>query len=196
MASQYNAEQIQLTKESLFDALMQLMAHKDFNDLSISAVTRKAGVSRMAFYRHYNILEDLISEHLDDIITDYQMKITKNQINNYELADVFFVCFREHLQFILNLQRSRLTGMVFDKLVNFVTLFSESVICVDGCTSEVTDYNIRFVVGAFFSVLMSWSQNGMKESAEQMAMLICDELSKHISGIVSVQSFSTLEKSV
>ncbi|ANK62963.1 TetR/AcrR family transcriptional regulator [Loigolactobacillus backii] len=185
MTNQSNSEQTQLTKESLFNALMQLMTFTDLNDLSISAVTRKAGVSRMAFYRHYNILEDLISEHLNDIMADYQARLTKDKINNYELSYTFFVCFRPHLQFILNLQRSRLTGMLFDKLVSFVVSFSESIVCVEECPGKVTDYNIRFVVGGFFSTLLAWSQTGMKESAEQMAMLVSAELAKHISGIVN-----------
>lgn len=38
-----------ITKESIFTALMILMEKKNFKEISITEITKKAGVSRMAF---------------------------------------------------------------------------------------------------------------------------------------------------
>lgn len=49
MTNKYNAEQNKITKESILGALMSLMEKKDFKNISITELSQKAGVSRMAF---------------------------------------------------------------------------------------------------------------------------------------------------
>lgn len=61
-----NNSQNLITKESIFTALMILMEKKNFKEISITELTKKAGVSRMAFYRNYNNLEDIITDYLDE----------------------------------------------------------------------------------------------------------------------------------
>ena len=46
-----NNEANQITRESICLALVSLMDIKDFEKISISELTRRAGVSRQSFYR-------------------------------------------------------------------------------------------------------------------------------------------------
>ena len=62
-----------ITKESIFTALMILMKKKNFKEISITEITNKAGVSRMAFYRNYNIKEDIITTYIDELLKEYQL---------------------------------------------------------------------------------------------------------------------------
>ena len=41
-----------IVKESLTDALFTLMSNKEFNDITITELSKKAGVSRLSFYRN------------------------------------------------------------------------------------------------------------------------------------------------
>ena len=54
-----------IVKESLTDALFKLMSKREFNDITISELSKKAGVSRLSFYRNYNSKEDIIINYLD-----------------------------------------------------------------------------------------------------------------------------------
>ena len=54
-----------IVKESFTDALFNLMTKKDFNNITISELSKKAGVSRLSFYRNYNSKEDIIINYLD-----------------------------------------------------------------------------------------------------------------------------------
>ena len=49
-------------KECLFTALLILMQSKNFHEITVTELTKKAGVSRMAFYRNYETIEDIIIE--------------------------------------------------------------------------------------------------------------------------------------
>ena len=49
----------QIIRESITEALLILMENLSFSDITISALTRKAGVSRVSFYRNYKSKEVL-----------------------------------------------------------------------------------------------------------------------------------------
>ena len=55
-----------IVRESLTDALFSLMSKKEFNDITITELSKKAGVSRLSFYRNYNSKEEIIVKYLDD----------------------------------------------------------------------------------------------------------------------------------
>jgi len=67
---QNNIEANALTKECIESALILLMKEKDFQSISITDITKKAGVSRTAYYRNYTSKEDILSNYLTNIIQD------------------------------------------------------------------------------------------------------------------------------
>lgn len=186
MMNTYNAEQNKITKESIFMALMAVMEKKDFKNISITEVAQKAGVSRMAFYRNYQILEDVLTEHLEEMFAEYSILLASNEVSNYEMTRLYFYYFRQHQAFINNLLRSKLTHLILEQSVEFLDEFSQSIVCTINCTPEFERYNIRFIAGGIFNVLMTWCTHGMLESDELMAELVCERLSNQIIGIASV----------
>ena len=48
------------TQEYIITALLQLLHKKAFAQISVTEVCRKAGVSRMSFYRHFESREDVL----------------------------------------------------------------------------------------------------------------------------------------
>ena len=42
----------EFTKNCIMEALLQLMHIKNYNDITITDITKRAGVSRMSYYRH------------------------------------------------------------------------------------------------------------------------------------------------
>lgn len=183
MPNKYNLEQNHLTKESILEALILLMKKKDFKNISVTEVTKKAGVSRMAFYRNYQIMEDVIIDHLENMFNDYLTLLMQQKISNYEMTRLYFYYFRQHQLFIATLLQARLTHLILEQSVEFLDEFSKLLICEIDCSPEFERYNIRFIAGGFFNVLMTWCEHGMVESDEQMAELVCERLSNHITEI-------------
>jgi len=183
MTNKYNVEQNKIAKESIFGALMSLMEKKDFKNISITEVTQKAGVSRMAFYRNYSIMEDILINHLDDMFREYSNLLNPKEISNYEMTRLYFYYFRQHRKFISNLLRSKLTHLILERSVEFLNTLSKALTCTMDCSPEFEKYNIEFVAGGFFNVLMMWCKSGMTESDEKMAEIVCERLSNHITGI-------------
>ncbi len=42
------------------NALISLMEEKDYNSISITDITSKAGLSRVTYYRHFDTKEDVL----------------------------------------------------------------------------------------------------------------------------------------
>lgn len=103
MTNAYNLDQKQLTKDSILGALLIIMDKKEFKKISISEVSQKAGVSRMAFYRNYEILEDVLMEHLDTINRAFVQVIDREHVNNYEMTKRYFSHMKSHKDFLMKL---------------------------------------------------------------------------------------------
>lgn len=175
MINKNNMLQNRIAKESIFTALMILMEQKNFNEISITEVAKKAGVSRMAFYRNYNLMEDIIINHIDEFFKKYSEQILNSEkINNYESACIYFSYFRKHDRLIDNLNKSNLTHLILERSTEFLRLLLNNIIFVESCSSEKDRYYIEFLSGGFYKVLIEWAKGGMKESDEYMAGIVCD----------------------
>ena len=61
-------------KQDMYKALLRLMGDKAFSSISVSDITSEANVSRMSFYRNYNAIEDILTEHLVEVVEKYRAK--------------------------------------------------------------------------------------------------------------------------
>lgn len=50
----------QQTEKALVDSLIDLMKEKNFNDISVTDITRSVGINRGTFYIHFNDKDDLL----------------------------------------------------------------------------------------------------------------------------------------
>lgn len=71
------------SKNYITTALLQLLETHDFNDLKVSQVVKKAGVSRMAFYRNFDSLEQVLTQYFEDKIGNAFMMV-KSDISTAE----------------------------------------------------------------------------------------------------------------
>lgn len=59
-------------KECIVSALLQLTDIKPLSSVTISELCKKAGVSRMTFYRNYASVEDIFTKRLAEIFQQYK----------------------------------------------------------------------------------------------------------------------------
>lgn len=175
MENKNNTLQNHITKESIFTSLMILMQQKNFKEITITEMTKKAGVSRMAFYRNYDVMEDIIICYLDELLQEYSSQILDlGEINTYESICLYFSYFRKHEKLMTNLINSNLTNLLLERCIKlFNTLCKESV-CPKLFSPINKSYVIEFIAGGLYRLLIEWAKNGMKESDEDMATLVCN----------------------
>ncbi|MEG0979732.1 MAG: TetR/AcrR family transcriptional regulator [Oscillospiraceae bacterium] len=167
-----NHELNQLTKESVFSSLMLLMKKKDYNQITITDITKKAGVSRMAYYRNYTSKEDIIICYLDDLFETYLNEIIgKEDATFFQVYLCFFSYFRKQKDLIEALIKANLSFLILDKFNDYITLIFKKIF-YNVSSSNLSSYELHYATGGLYKVLIEWVNDGLKESDEEMATII------------------------
>lgn len=58
------------TRQTIRDAFIDLLEHKRYNQITISELTKAAGINRVTFYLHYKDLDDFIMQLVDTLIEE------------------------------------------------------------------------------------------------------------------------------
>lgn len=175
MVNKYNDSQSRITKESIFTALMILMQQKNFKDISITEISLKAGVSRMAFYRNYNVKEDILITYIDELFQEYSKEIlSKEKTEVYENVRLYFSYFRKHERLISNLINSNLINMLLEKCIEYFHGLAQEVSCNKSYSTEKQKFWIEYITGGLFNILIEWAKGGMKQSDNYMANIVSE----------------------
>lgn len=67
----------QKNKKALQQAFIELTVEKGYSALTVSAITKRADVDRMTFYSHYDTIDDIFREFVDDMEREISQKISE-----------------------------------------------------------------------------------------------------------------------
>ncbi len=167
-----------LVKECIVKALIELMNKKNFDEISITEICNKAGVSRMSYYRNYYTKKDILQFYLDDISKEFKTE-THNLINfniytNKNVIKYLFTYFKKYSFFAKTLLKANLSGMLQETLNKY--LEEETKIA---SRSAYQKYHMYSYAGALYNVYIKWIENGMKESIDEISSYFC-EANKYI----------------
>lgn len=168
MGNHSNNAENQLVKECIYTSLTTLMKSQEFRDITITEIARKAGVSRMAYYRNYGSKEEILTGYLDDLFQIYFNELVEHdKIDVYQFTYKFFVYFRKNKTLILNLIRANLSLLILDRFDIYLSSIFMKLINRYPPTKSDTLY-MHFLAGGLYKVFIEWIKNGLKESDEEM----------------------------
>lgn len=173
-----NQESNRLTRECLQTALIYLMNEKPFEQIHISELARRSGVSRTAFYRNYTCKEDILAEISNSIVQDVAASFLE-ECGHDDSYGWFCSCFskvKTNAEPFRLLLRAR---MPRDSLVGTGSVLEKWI----PANTPAAHYRLLALEGAFINILADWLRSGMKDSVEDMARLCADQLGHTIRGI-------------
>ena len=62
-----NNRMVEKSKKAIKDALLEIMYEKDFKQITVNELLKRANVSRGTFYAHFSNLEDVRQQLIDDL---------------------------------------------------------------------------------------------------------------------------------
>ena len=164
-------------KQDMYEALLRLMESKPFSAIGVSDLTSEAGVSRMSFYRNYNVIEEILMEHLDEVVEEYKAKEVEE--HDTESAMVFygktymlrcFSFFYLHREFIDALIAAGMGDLFLEKITEH--LVSKWVDTKKETREEIL--RISAFAGAIYNMYREWSREEFVESPEDVAAILYD----------------------
>lgn len=174
-----NEESNRFTKECIETALLELMKEKKFNDLSITDIVNRAGVSRSAYYRNYSSKKDILNKHLNTIVETIteSLDLHKDHYSDYNFWLAVFTRVRTYSDKFEVLLKAGFDGII---LLSANETMLERISKEDGVVIE--KYELFFLIGAFYNLLREWVSSGMKETNEEMAK-VGQQLGKRFTSI-------------
>ena len=78
---------IKRSKEYITEAILQLLNKKKYENITITDIAEKAGVTRITFYRNFESKDDIIKQYIQNIFSQYKWN-DKLDIT-YQIFDFF-----------------------------------------------------------------------------------------------------------
>ncbi len=165
-----NREDLSLTRKYMAMALVMLMEEKPYDEISITEITNKAGLSRMAYYRNYNSKEDIFVHYLLDVGGELTENLSSHRYSS--LHDMI-------VQVGLFLQGNYTVALAAVKAGQSERLMMELTKKIFSAFPEITgnaenEYIASFYLGAVLGVFRKWFEREMSESVYEIADIICN----------------------
>lgn len=164
---------VRRTKERLRQALLQLLLEKPYEAISVQQILDVADVSRAAFYAHYQDKDGLFLAGLPENVLHYgAWEVTDELLPpvtglfEHLVAGQAWVRAMQGTAVMQLVQQKARQRMVENWLAHLQRLQAAGVIQA-GDVEAVAHY----LTGALLSLLLWWSQGGMKQTPEAMNAL-------------------------
>ena len=174
------------TKKMIRSALAELIEEKGFINISVTDLTQRADINRGTFYLHYVDKYDLLEKTEDEIIKEIEKETRHLDSVNMMNIDTtneplpfmvkLFEYFRENSAIIKSVLGFKGDPTFDGKIKKFIetNLFekqkSKSFNVDQAVISE--EYFIPYILSADLGVIQHWLEKGMKESPEEMALML------------------------
>ena len=166
------------TREAIFSAFVELLSKKDFNEITVGEIIKKADIARATFYAHFETKEYLLKELLEELFC-HIFDSNSNEYNNHkhifncDAPDSVFLHLFQHFKkndnnilellssqnndLFLSYFKTNLKTMIKSQLDLFKTRKNEKL---------PDDFWINHITSTFVETLRWWVDNGMKETPE------------------------------
>ena len=159
---QYSSKEAsEICRECIQAALIRLMKTKELKDITITELTKTAGVSRTTYYRNYYEKTDVLQDLFNSLMREIAAEILAAQ-TVYETAFAVFDGIRRNA----DVYQILLKAHYAEAMLREITRIASSDLPEDQPLGQM---RVAFLSGALFNMVCVWLDNGMQQMPEQMA---------------------------
>lgn len=165
--------QTERSRQWLVEALLQLMETTPFRKISITDLTRKAGVSRLTFYRNFESKEDVLRLHYREVFQKYLEHLEQERITTPR--DALELCYRdwkseEHeIGLVL---KNHLEQLIYEPFEEYL----EVLLTKYRIGTRLSRNQKRFLVGGLYFSMLDWVEHPQHTTPEEQAAEILSML--------------------
>lgn len=176
------------TQQWIMDALLLLMNHTHYREITIVDIVTQAHIGRRTFYRYFKNKDDVLLLHCQIILQDFAMNIRgKEKLTLYSVSLSYFEFWQRQLDFLELLRKCNMLHFVGERLFDFlvqVALWVEHVSPEQvGAALAKQDkyyYAHYFNIGGYWSLTTLWLNQSPRKSPEEMATILVDIIDRQL----------------
>ena len=171
------------SKKWIMDSLLALMNEKEFNNITITEIIKRADLTRQTFYRHFTSKEDVLHAYISEIYNNCFEKVnTLEEKTLFNVLVTYFTYWENNKDLLLLADKCNLNYNIMDfyykYMDNALDMITDKVVSKN--ENEI-NYVKNFILGGFINVKMIWMKNNFKEGPQELAQTIINLLNPYIS---------------
>ena len=168
-------ERKQKTKKNISLALYSLLLRKPYEEISVSEICEKAGVSRVSFYHYYDKKDDILIQYSDEKFAEFFDDFTKLENMSFEnLLIHMFQFLKGNSRQLVILRYAKKEEILMEQFYSYCRYIFSNNITSPLVKDKNNPLRVPFLVGGVFQIIMRWLDEGMNPSPEVMAKYVID----------------------
>ena len=153
-----------IVQEWMALALIDLTKEKPFEKITVTEITKHAGVSRMTFYRNYHSTQEILESYLN-YLTEVNTEGVREEMqnsSNFDYTLFQFHFFKQHASFLKGMIQAGKADMILQKM-------NENI---DKAIGIEKKYELRGYTGMLYNILLTWISEDFYTPAEKLNSII------------------------
>ncbi len=169
-------------------ALIELLNKKDYEFLSVKEICKKAGVNRSTFYLHYDNIDDLLYETIENLNKNFsacfgeENKDFANQINSKQKKDLILITPKYLLPYLKHVKEHK---MVYQVSFKHPTLMQSNekysylqnkilfpIFDIFNIDKNARKYISAYYISGVYAIVDEWIKGGCKDDENMICELI------------------------
>ena len=174
-------ERYSVADEAILGAFFKLVKEKKPDRITVSDITKTAGIARSTFYNHYQDITSLISAVEDKTIYDvFSMMENFQPKNDRDICSSYFLTLCRYTMenpFLSGLLSTPHGNDLFEKMLTMLHHYvteTTSNSRPDRHTKEEVSYVITCAIGSTIGVLHKWSRDNFNLAPEVIADILSE----------------------
>ena len=176
-----NDLRVKRTHKLILDALIELTVQKGFSAVTVSDITKYAGINRATFYRHYEDKFDLLNKYAQDVYelldTPLEEKPQKSSETNVYQMHLRLVKIFEHVRDNAKFYRVMLgengDPVFAEKIRKYIQKRILRSLPVDLQKDEMSiDLYVSYSSSASLGAVLWWLEHDMPYTSEEMTKIL------------------------
>ncbi|WP_409022044.1 TetR/AcrR family transcriptional regulator [Dellaglioa sp. P0083] len=158
--------QAKLSKNLIIDSLIELLKIKSYQEITITEITKKAGVARLTFYRNFENKDAILLTRSDYLFDQFYAELKSNQAE-ISLKNIFKLAFNywhNDSEFMDILIKNDIVYLLED---SFYTYF-EKILKDTPSISRLNNTQKTFILGGVLRTMLQWISSGSPATAEEV----------------------------
>lgn len=149
-------------KECITEAVLMLMSEREIDDIQITEIIARAGVSRNSFYRNFKSKRDVISQRLISLIREWGREFEERG-EPEALWITLLAHYQKYADIYLLLYRRGMSSMIYET-IRYACKTEEA-------QSNIESYFKSLTAGMIWGFVDEWMRRGMPESPEELVLI-------------------------
>jgi AcrR family transcriptional regulator len=167
---------IKYTREWTFEALTKLLEVKKYDDIKISEIINKAGISRATFYRNFSSKDDIVKlkvrmmfiDFYKDMLTVYKQHMPTDETI---LVAEFFKRVDGEEKVIDTVIKTNLEYLMVEGILQIITYYKDRFYELVKTSSRTEEYTMDIVASSTWTLLSRWYKTGKVETPTQLSRI-------------------------